>query len=252
MIDTHTHLTDDPLYAVLDAVLARAAARGVRHCIVPGYNAESWQRARVLRREYAQLSMAVGLHPLFIGEKTLEQALAEIRAGGIVAVGEIGLDYVDPQADRAGQLEALHAQLRGACEAGLPVILHCRHAHHELLNVCREYAGLRAVLHSCSCSHEQVKPFLDLGFYVGFSGAVTRATTQKVKKLAVTVPLDRIIAETDSPYIGTAEHPAPTSEPADTADVVAALAHVRGCSVEEMARITTENAARLFSLDIGS
>lgn len=248
MIDTHTHVTDEPMYAALDAVLARAAARGVQHCIVPGYNAQSWQRARVVCRERRQLSMAVGLHPLFVGEQTLEQALHEIRAGGIVAVGEIGLDYVDPQASRALQHEALHAQLRAACDAGLPVILHCRHAHDDLLQACRAYPGLRAVLHSCSCSHEQVKPFLELDFYVGFSGGVTRATTHKVKKLAGVVPLDRIVAETDSPYIGTAEHPAPTSEPADIADIVSALAGARGMSAEEMARITTENAVRFFSL----
>jgi len=248
MIDTHTHLTDDPLHAALDAVLARAAAHGVQHCIVPGYNAVSWQRARVLCRAHAQLSMAVGLHPLFVGEKTLAQALEEIRAGGIVAVGEIGLDYVDPRADRAAQHEALHAQLRAACDAGLPVILHCRQAHDDLLTACRAYPGLRAVLHSCSCSHEQVKPFLELGFYVGFSGSVTRATTHKVKKLAAAVPRDRIVAETDSPYIGTAAHPAPSSEPADTAEVVAALASIRECNPADMARITTENAARFFSL----
>ncbi len=248
MIDTHTHLTDEPLYSALEAVLARAAARGVRHCIVPGYNPDSWRTARALQAEHACLSIAIGLHPLFVSEDALARVGEEISMGGIVAVGETGLDYVDPQADRALQERAFRAQLRAACDAALPVILHCRHAHDDLLRICRDFPGVRAVLHSCSCSHEQVKPFLELGMCVGFSGGVTRASTHKVKKLAASVPLDRILAETDSPYIGTAVHPAPSSEPADTADVVAALAELRGETREAMARITVENSMRFFAL----
>lgn len=248
MIDTHTHLTDEPLYGALEEVLKRAMDRGVTEFIVPGYNAESWRRGRELCARYSCVKMAVGLHPLFVDEGTLEKALEEIQQGGIVAVGEIGLDAMGREINLPKQREFFEAQLEAACAKGLPVILHCREAHDELLMVCRKFRGMRAVLHSCSCSHEQVKPFLELGFYVGISGGITRAQTQKVKKLACAVPLERILVETDSPYIGTATHPAPTSEPGDAAEVVEALAQIRGCSVDEVVRVTTKNAQYFFGL----
>ncbi|MCX7847258.1 MAG: TatD family hydrolase [bacterium] len=248
MIDTHCHLTDEPLYGQLESVLSRARGCGVDGYVIPGYNMESWRRARELSARYERVWIAVGLHPLFIEEGTLSHALEEIERGGIIAIGEVGLDYMEEGVDRVLQRQVLVAQLEAAKVAGLPVILHCRHAHDELLDVCEGFRGLQAVLHSCSCSHEQVKGFLELGYYVGFSGGVTRAQTQKVKKLASAVPLDRILVETDSPYIGTARHPAPSSEPGDLVEIVSALASLRGCSAEEMAAIVTENAVRFFSL----
>jgi TatD DNase family protein len=250
MIDTHTHLTDEPLALDLPAVLARARARGVTACIVPGYDNEVGRAARALAQQHAGVHVAIGVHPLFVGRADVAALAQELAQGGIVAIGETGLDYADARADRAAQQQCFHAQLDLALAHDLPVIIHCRQAHDDVLRVLRAVPRVRGVLHSCSCSHEQIKPFLDLGLYVSVSGVITRATTQKAKKLAAIVPCARLLAETDSPYIGNATHPAPTSEPADVADVIAALAAVKQVSCEEMARITSANARALFGAQV--
>jgi len=250
MVDTHTHLTDEPLAGALDAVLRRAAEAGVTQCIVPGYDPASWAAGRALAATHDGVCFAAGIHPLFANEAALPALEAELAKGGMVALGELGLDFVDEKADRALQLRLFRHQLRLARDAHVPVILHCRHAHDDLLTELRACPGIAGVLHSCSCSQEQVKPFIDLGLYVGFSGVVTRDGPRKVKKLAAAVPRDRILAETDSPFIGTARHPVPQSEPADVADVVAALAALGGCTEQDMTRLTTGNACRLFGLAV--
>ncbi len=246
MIDTHTHLTDEPLAPALAAVLERARARGVTACVVPAYDIGAWRAAHALAQQHIGVHAAAGIHPLFVAQADLLALADDLARGGFVAVGETGLDYVDAHADRAAQQQCFTAQLDLARRQALPVILHCRQAHDDLLTLLRAAPGVRGVLHSCSCSREQIKPFLDLGLYVSFSGVLTRTATVKAKKLAAGVPLDRILAETDSPYIGTATHPAPNSEPADVADVIAALAAIKQVSCDEMARITSANARALF------
>jgi len=248
MVDTHTHLTDDPLAAALEDVLARARGCGVTTFIVPGYDLAAVGRARALAAQHDGVYAAAGIHPLFVRNNAPAALAAELAHGGFVALGEIGLDYVDAAADRALQQRVLTQQLMLARAHDMPVILHCRQAHDDLLNILRAHAGVRGVLHSCSCSHEQVKPFLALGLYVSFSGVVTRANARKARKLAERVPLDRIVAETDSPFIGNIRHPAPTSEPADVSAVIAALAELRGMTCADMANLTSANARRLFGL----
>jgi len=246
MIDTHTHLTDEPLAPALTAVLERARARGVTAFVVPSYDVGSWRAARALAQQHTGVHAAAGVHPLFVAQADLPALADDLARGGFVAIGETGLDYVAADADRSAQHRCFQAQLALAQTHGLPVILHCRQAHDDLLAMLRAAPGVRGVLHSCSCSHEQIKPFLELGLYVSFSGVLTRSATVKAKKLAAVVPCDRMLAETDSPYIGTATHPAPSSEPADVADVIAVLAAIKGVACAEMARITSANARALF------
>ena len=248
MIDTHTHLTDEPLASALDEVLGRARAAGVERFIVPGYDPGSWIAGRALAERHADIRFAVGIHPLFPDAAAVDKLEREIARGGMVAIGETGLDYVDEKANHALQMRLFRRQLDLARTACLPVILHCRHAHDDLLDALRACHGVRGVMHSCSCSNEQVKPFLDLGLYIGFSGVITRSGPKKVRKLAEVVLLDRIVAETDSPFIGTATHPTPQSEPADVVEVVAALAAAKGIDMAAMAQATTANARRLFGL----
>ena len=248
MIDTHTHLTDEPLASAVGDVLARARAAGIERFIVPGYNVASWVAARALAELHEDIRCAMGIHPLFPDGAALVHLEREISLGGIVAIGEIGLDHADEKADQPLQMRLFRRQLDLARAACLPVILHCRHAYDDLLGALRACPGVCGVMHSCSCNHEQVKPFLDLGLYIGFSGVITRAGPKKVKKMAEIVPLDRIVAETDSPFIGTAMHPVPHSEPADIVEVVAALAAVKGVDGAVMAQATTANARRMFRL----
>jgi len=246
MTDTHTHLTEEPLISAIDEVINRAKANGVDKFIVPGYNPESWLNARKLSASHKEIYFAVGLHPMFIHEENKPAFEKELDDGGIIAVGEIGLDYYKSKAEREKQIRAFEYQMRIAEKYNLPVIFHCRKAYDDLLEICRKFPEIKGVMHSCSCSSEQIKPFLDLGYYISFSGTVTRTGSRKNKKLAEAVPLNKIIVETDSPFIGTNNHPVPSVEPEHIPEIIAAIAEIKNEKVESIERIVEKNVEELF------
>ena len=248
MIDSHTHLTNEPIFSALPSVLAHASAAGVTAYVVPAYNRESSLIAAEIAASQHNVFFAPGFHPLFIPDSALPFPDDILLLPHCVAIGEIGLDYSSPDFDRPRQLYVFNHQLALAQKHNLPAIIHCRRAFDDLLPLCREFSDVPCVLHSCSCSHEQVKPFLDLGCYIGFSGVITRARARKVVALAEFVPADRILTETDSPFIGTARNKPPTSSPANIPEIVAALAHVKNIPFNQMAELTTRNAIRFFRL----
>ncbi len=248
MIDTHTHLTDDPLFSKLPEVLDKARSLGVTKFIIPGYDKNSWENARKLSQLHDDIFFAVGLHPMFTFKYSIEQLEKELDVNDAIAIGEIGLDYTTEMVGCNRQKMLFEFQLSIAKENNLPVIIHCRKAYDDLLEILKKFTNVRGVLHSCSCSREQIKPFLDLGYYVSFSGVVTRSRTKKNKKLAEYVPLDRILSETDSPFIGTENFPAFSSEPFCVKEVISTLAEIRRIDFEEMEKITTENARKLFGI----
>ena len=272
MIDTHTHLTDEPLISKLPEVFEKAKIVGVTKFIIPGYDKNSWENARKLSVIHDDVFFAVGLHPMFISGYSVEKLEKELELKDAIAIGEIGLDYTkktSPRPPSKGdfvdcnknsvewysqnepvplQRRLFEFQLSLAKENNLPVIIHCRKAYDDLLEILKKFPNVRGVLHSCSCSREQIKPFLDLGYYVSFSGVVTRSRTKKNKKLAEYVPLDRILSETDSPFIGTENFPAFSSEPFCVKEVISTLAEIRKIDFEEMEKITTKNARKLFGI----
>lgn len=247
MIDTHVHLNDEPLCNDLAGVLERARAAGVSAFIIPGYSPDGWRASRPIAAAHPGVHLAAGIHPMFADDASLKALDGEIAAGGLVAIGEIGLDYALQEFDKAVQMRVFMAQLDRAWEAKLPVAIHCRHAFDDLYAALREYKGLRGVLHSCSCSLEQIGAFLDLGYYVSFSGVVTRSQARKVKKLAQGVPLERCLIETDSPYIGTEEHPPAEVEPCHLGEIARALAVLKNEALERVIEVTTRNACDLFN-----
>ena len=266
MIDTHTHLTDDPLNSKLPEVLDKARSLGVTKFIIPGYDKNSWKNARKLSQLHEDIFFAVGLHPMFTTGYSIEQLEKELEIKDAIAIGEIGLDYTKATSPALSgtplkgglnnknsvewysQKMLFEFQLNLAKENKLPVIIHCRKAYDDLLEILKKFPNVCGVLHSCSCSREQIKPFLDLGYYVSFSGVVTRNRTKKNKKLAEYVPLDKILSETDSPFIGTENFPAFSSEPFCVKEVISTLAGIRKKDFEEMEKITTENARKLFGI----
>jgi len=248
MTDTHTHLTEEPLFSAIDEVITRAKTKGVDKFIVPGYNPESWLNARKLSVSHKEIYFAVGLHPMFIHEENKTALEKELADGGMIAVGEIGLDYYRSKANRDEQIRVFEYQMQIAGEYNLPVILHCRKAYDDLLGICRKFPGIRGVMHSCSCSSEQIKPFLDLGYYISFSGTVTRKGNKKNKKLAEVISLNKIIVETDSPFIGTNNHPVPSVEPASIPEIITAIAEIKNEEVEVIEKAVERNAKNLFSL----
>ncbi len=252
MTDTHTHLTEEPLFSHLNAALARAREAGVEKFIIPGYNPESWRRAREIAKRYAGVFFAAGLHPLFINEENFPDLKIEIENKKCVAVGEIGLDYYKDDFNKNAQIEIFEKQMQLAREKNMPVIFHCRKAYDDLLAVCKNFSEIKGVLHSCSCSSEQVKPFLKLGYFVSFSGTVTRKNSRKAKKIAASVPLEKIILETDSPFIGTAEHPVPSVEPSHLPEIISAIAEIRGEPPEKIKAVAEKNAENLFKISAWS
>lgn len=248
LVDTHCHLDAGPLERDLDGVLQRAVAAGVTRVVVPAYDLASWERVAALGRRPG-LFPALGLHPWAVAEPLDLAALRQgLRSSGAVAVGEVGLDFAIPQADRPRQLEVLRMQLGLALELDLPVILHCRNAFEELIATLAPHVGrLRGVVHAFSKGPELAGRLLALGLHLAFGGAVTRPGA-RARRAASAVPTDRLLLETDAPSIGLQGIPAENVEPCHVATVALACAELRAVALPELARTTTENARELFRL----
>jgi TatD DNase family protein len=248
LCDTHCHLTIEPLARDVDGVLERARAAGVTRLVVPAYDLASWRAIPALGRRPG-LHPALGLHPWMASEPLdLGSLRTELRESRAVAVGEIGLDFAIPDFDRERQLEVLRMQLGLALELDLPVILHCRAAFEELIATLEPHAGrLRGVVHAFSKGPELAGRLLALGFHIAFGGALTRPRARAQKSL-LAVPADRLLLETDAPSIGLEGIPPEQVEPRHLATIAERCAELRGMPLPELARLTTDNARRLFQL----
>ena len=254
LFDTHCHLTDPPLSHDLNAVLHRAQAAGVSRFLVPGYDLASSRSACRLAKAHPAIKAAVGLHPAWINPSHLKNGfspepfrqMARLRAPA--AVGEIGLDYALADFSADFQARVLRAQLELAALLALPVIIHCRRAFEPLYLILREFIGVAGVIHAYGGGPQMVDKFLALGYYIGIGGGVTRPNARKVRETALIVPSDRILLETDAPYIGSHTVVKGESEPKDVPAVAQSLADLRGWSLVETVSLTTVNAERLFNL----
>lgn len=254
-VDTHCHLFMEPLGRDVTGALERAAARGVERVMVPSYDPASWPAARDLA-ERPGVFAAYGVHP-WVADRWDPSAFAawwdELPAAAPppVAVGEIGLDTkLDQGPDPAVQLAVLRPQLEFARDHDLPVILHCRGAFEELLAEVERFGGsLRGVLHAWSRGPELARRFTQAGLALGLGGAITRDRAHRALRSGKELPLDSFILETDAPSIGLDGVLPAETEPAHVADIAAALARLRGESLETIAEVTTDHAQRLFRLD---
>ncbi len=253
LIDTHCHLYDEPLGRDPEAVLGRARAAGVTRVVVPAWNLASWPATRALAGRDG-VHVALGLHP-WAAHEPLDVARLrdELQTCGAVAVGEIGLDALVDDADLPSQVRALSAQLRLAVDLRLPVLLHCRGAFEELIKVLRDHGfgagsdGPRGVVHAFARGPELAGRFLELGLHLAFGGAVTRSGS-RAQRSAATMPLARIVLETDAPAIGLHDVEPAQVEPRHVREVAAALADLRGEPPERIAEVTTANARALFGI----
>ncbi len=267
MIDTHVHLQGARYADDLDAVLERAAAAGVQACIVPGTDLESSRVAVNLAERYAEapcaIYAAVGVHPTNADEVTDAAlvALADLASHPrVVAIGEIGLDDYWPHQPNRGwhcpelprQKEALRAQLTLAADLGLPVSIHDRDAHTETLEMLRawvaEGTGRTGTLHAYAGGPTLLDAALALGFYIGMDGPVTFSKARELHAVARDVPLDRLLLETDGPYLTPVPHRGKRNEPAYLTYITAQIAALRETTPDAVAEATTRNACRLFGL----
>lgn len=254
LFDTHCHLDVAAFDPDRDVVIARARAAGVAHFLNPAYDLESSRRAVALAQVHAGVVAAVGVHPndaADFGEAHLAELRALAHAPQVVAIGEIGLDYHWQTTPRDQQAQAFIAQLALARELNLPVIVHCRDAYDDALALLREHGrGLPGlVMHAFSGRMEHLRAALALDFYIGVGGPVTYPNARTLRDVVKTAPLERIVVETDSPYLAPQSHRGRRNEPAYVVEVACKVAELRSISTRDIACITTDNGRRLFRLN---
>ncbi len=250
LVDTHCHLDWHGFDADRDAVVARAHAAGVTRMITIGTDVPTSRRAVEFARDYPGVYAAVGVHPTDCADFG-PAALAELRALAaaprVVAIGEIGLDYYWHKTEPAQQLRTLRAQLALAAELGLPVIVHNREATEDTLAILAEWRPA-GVLHSFSAGWPAAERALALGLYLGFTGPVTFKKADELRQVVARTPAERMLVETDSPFLTPHPHRGERNEPAYVPFVAAGLAAARATTADEVARRTSANAEQLFRL----
>jgi TatD DNase family protein len=281
LADTHCHLDLDKFESDREAVLERAVRAGVARILIPGLNAASSQAVVKLAESHPNLYAAVGVHPTEAATwaKATKNELKELASGAsgssgasgpsgtskVVAIGEIGLDYYWDSAPQDVQRDVLRQQLALASEVGLPVILHMREARDvphgncavDLLQTLGEWcSSLRSgmnplaerpgVLHSFSGTLETARAALSLGFCIGVTGPVTFENASRRREIVAEIPLDRILIETDAPFLAPHPHRGKRNEPAYVRLIADKIALIHSCSFERIAALTSENARRLF------
>ena len=250
MIDTHCHLTDPRLGEQLAGVLTRAMAAGVGRMITIGTGLADDEAAVALCRGKDFLRCAVGVHPNHSHEVDPNDLprLRDIQNDpAVVALGEMGLDYHHHFAPVARQRLVFEFQMELARELGRPVVIHCREATDDCLAIMRQFPSVPAVFHCFTGTPDEARKILDQGYLLGFTGAATFKKSDAVREAVALAPLDRMVVETDAPYLT----PEPmrkqkTNEPALVVYVAEVVAKVKGVSVGELDRVTTANAERFF------
>ncbi|OPX98884.1 MAG: putative deoxyribonuclease YjjV [Syntrophorhabdus sp. PtaU1.Bin002] len=251
LIDTHCHLNDPAFEPTLPDVVERARGAGVHGFIVPAYDRVSLKRTADLASLYpGAILPAYGVHPWYAGDNiNYDILLSYLRRQNTVALGEIGLDFTPDAPSEPAQIAILTRQLDLARELNLPVLLHCRNAHDALYQMLKAYwGGVQGVMHSFSGNYEFMQRFIDLGFFISFSGSVTRKKAKKYHRNAQAVPSDRLLIETDAPSIATESTVASAVEPRHCVEVARKIAELRDIPFEEVCTLTAENAKRLFRL----
>lgn len=251
MIDTHVHINVSPLFEAAESVIKVAQEEGVTAFIVVGFDPLTIQRALGLADRYRSVKLALGFHPTVAGTLSgadyvqLEKALTH---PSVRALGEIGLDLHWEDATLDAQIKHLHRQLKLAQSKNLPVVIHMRDATEKTYEILRQYAPLKGVMHCYSGSLEMLPKFLDLGLHIGLDGPVTFKNAKTPKAVAKAVPLERLLLETDAPYLAPHPHRGKTNTPAYLPLIAAEIAHLKDLPLEDLLKATTHNAIALFNL----
>jgi len=255
LIDSHAHIQGKEYSGEVKAVIERACAAGIEKIIAVGGAGDmsSNTDAIALAESFANVYATVGMHPhdaKDVGEDEL-RALRELTAHAkVVAVGETGLDYYYNHSPREVQRRVFSQFIRIARETRLPIVVHERDAAQEAAELLRAEGGgeLRGVIHCFTGNYEAARAYLDLGFYLSFTGIITFKKAEPLRDVVRQIPLDTILVETDAPYLTPVPHRGKRNEPAYVRFVAETVANVRGITVEEVGRITSANAQNLFKI----
>jgi TatD DNase family protein len=253
LIDSHAHLDMKDFKDDLDEVLKRALEAGLKRIITIGIDLQSSKKAVELAHQYEYIFSTVGFHP-HDADKLNTNQLHELRTLAsnpkVVAWGEIGLDFFRNYSPHQKQISAFEQQLDLAVDLTLPVIIHNRDAHQETYDILkkREDKGLRGVIHCFSGDYDLAMRFIDMGYYISIPGTVTYKKALKIQDVAVRIPLDRMLVETDAPYLTPIPKRGKRNEPAFVAYTAKKIAELRNMDFEAFALQTSENARRLFGI----
>jgi TatD DNase family protein len=252
-IDSHCHLDRLDLAALgtdLAGALNKARARGVEYFLCIGVDLESLPDVLAVAEAYDDVSASVGVHPLHLESLEPEiEKLIELAAHlKVVAIGETGLDYHYDKENPADQQRRFRKHIEAANRTNKPLVVHTREARADTIRILKEENANAGVLHCFTEDWDMAKAALDLGFYISFSGIVSFANAKELREVATKVPLDRLLIETDSPWLAPVPYRGKTNQPAYVVEVAQVVAGLRGIDVEEVGLRTSENFRRLFGV----
>jgi len=253
LVDSHCHLDFPDFAEELDAVVQRAVETGIERLVTISTRVKKFDQVLTIAERFDPVFCSVGTHPHNADEEldvTAEQLVALSEHRKVVAIGEAGLDYFYDNAPREAQVQGLRTHIAAARMTGLPLVIHARDADADMAKILRqesEKGAFAAVLHCFSSGRALAETGIELGHYVSFSGILTFKKSEELRAIATDLPVDRILVETDAPYLAPAPHRGKRNEPAFVAHTAAVLAGARGVTIEAIAEQTSENFFRLFS-----
>ena len=251
LVDSHCHINFDELHQRLPEILANAKDNQVSHMLCVSVNLEDFPEVRSLSEQYPHIFASVGVHPCYedVKEPTVDELIEIGQSDNIVAIGETGLDYfrIEDQ-DMTWQRDRFVRHIEAAKELNKPLIIHTRSAADDTMRILKENQAdqCRGVMHCFAEDWDVAKKALDLGFYISFSGIVTFKSATQVQEVARKCPLDRVLVETDAPYLAPVPLRGKTNEPAYVRHTAQFVADLKGLSLESLAETTTNNFFELF------
>jgi len=251
-VDSHCHINFSELAADMDKVLAEMCQNEVVSALCVSVNLADFPQILALAEQHANIYASVGVHPDYEGveEPDVARLVDLARHSRVIAIGETGLDYFRLKGDLGWQRERFRNHIRAARESGKPLIIHTREAAADTLRLMQEEKAVEAggVMHCFTETWEVAEAALEMGFYISFSGIVTFKNAKQLKEVAQKVPLERILIETDAPYLAPVPHRGKLNQPAYVKHVAEEIATLRGISLNEVGAQTTENFMKLFNL----
>ena len=250
LVDSHCHLDFPEIVSQFDSVLALMQSNGVTHALSVSVTLEDFPKIRAIAEAYPHIFASVGVHPDYadLPVVSVEQLTALATHPKVVAIGETGLDYFRLKGDLEWQRDRFRTHIRAARACGKPLIIHTRSAAEDTLRLMREEnaSEVAGVMHCFTEDWDVAQAALEMGFYISFSGIVTFKNAKTLKEVAIKVPLERLLVETDSPFLAPVPHRGKTNQPGFVLHVAEEISRLRGISVDEVCTATSENFQRLF------
>ena len=249
-IDSHCHINFPELMIKMEDVLAGMKEKKISHALCVSVTLDKFPEILELAKKYEHIFASVGVHPDYenISEPTPSQLVELAKDKNVVAIGETGLDYFRLTGDLNWQRERFRNHIQAAISANLPLIIHTRNAREDTIRIMKDESANKAtgVMHCFTETYEMAKQALDLGFYISFSGIITFKNAHELRDTVKKIPLERMLIETDSPYLAPVPNRGKTNEPANVAYVAEKVAEIKNIPVEEVAIATTKNFSKLF------